>query len=265
MKQLFLIIITIVLFSSCATQKKISYFQNVQPNVEFEYLKGKDITVQSDDMLSIVVSSRNPELAMLFNLPRVQQLVGTDGQDLSQSTSRGELSGYTVNSKGNIDFPIVGEIHIAGQTKEQITSTIKNRLISDDLVKDPVVTVNFINLQFSVMGEVAKPGRYNLEKNQTTLLEALSMAGDLTIYGQRDKVFLTRDQNGKKITYQIDLRSQNVYQSSAFYVQQNDLIYVEPNKVKANQSTVNGNSFQSTSFWISVTSLLATITLLFVN
>ena len=92
MKQLFLIIITIVLFSSCATQKKISYFQNVQPNVEFEYLKGKDITVQSDDMLSIVVSSRNPELAMLFNLPRVQQLVGTDGQDLSQSTSRGELS-----------------------------------------------------------------------------------------------------------------------------------------------------------------------------
>ena len=264
-KRILLLFLIVVAFSSCATQKKISYFQDVQPNVEFEYIEGKDITVQPDDMLSIVVSSKNPELAMLFNLPHVQQLVGTDSKDLSLSSSRGELSGYTVNSKGNIDFPIVGEIHLAGQTKEEITATIKHRLISDDLVKDPVVTVNFINLQFSVIGEVARPGRYNLVKNKTTLLEALSMAGDLTVFGQRDKVFLTRDQYGKKITYQIDLRSQAVYQSPAFYVQQNDLIYVEPNKVKANQSTVNGNSFQSTSFWISIASLLTTITILFVN
>ena len=264
-KRILLSLLIAVAFSSCATQKKISYFQDVQPNVEFEYIEGKDITVQTDDMLSIVVSSKNPELAMLFNLPRVQQLVGTDSKDLSLSSSRGELSGYTVNSKGKIDFPIVGEIYIAGQTKEEIVATIKNTLISNDLLKDPIVTVNFINLQFSIVGEVLRPGRYNLVKNQTTLLEAISMAGDLTIFGQRDKIFLTRDQNGKKITYQIDLRSQDVYQSPAFYVQQNDLIYVEPNKVKANQSTVNGNSFQSTSFWISVTSLLATITILFIN
>ena len=264
-KRILLLILIIVTFSSCSTQQKISYFQNVQPNVEFDYIKGKDITVQPDDMLSIVVYSKNPELAMLFNLPRVQQLAGVDSDDLSMSYSRGELSGYTVNSKGNIDFPIVGEIHIDGQTKEEITNTIKSTLISNHLVKDPVVTVNFINLQFSAMGEVARPGRYNLRKNQTTLLEALSMAGDLTIFGQRDRIFLTRDQNGKKITYQIDLCSHNAYQSPAFYVQQNDVIYVEPNRVKANQSTVNGNIIRSTSFWLSLASFLTTITVLFVN
>ena len=264
-KRIFHLFLVVFVFSSCATQKQISYFQNVQPNVEFEYFEGKDITVQPDDMLSILVSSKNPELAMLFNLSRVQQLVGTDNEKLSLSSSRGELSGYTVNSKGNIDFPVVGEIHIAGQTKEEIVATIKNTLISKDLIKDPIVTVNFINLQFSVIGEVARPGRYNLVKNKTSILEALSMAGDLTIFGQRDKVFLTRDINGKKITYQIDLRSQDVYYSPAFYVQQNDVIYVEPNKVKANQSTVNGNTVQSTSFWISIASLLATIVVIFIN
>lgn len=253
----------VALFASCATQQQISYFQDVRPDTEFEYAKGSDITVQPDDVVSIVVSSKNPELAALFNLPKVQQIAGS-GTSTMISTSSVELSGYTINSKGNIDFPVLGEIHIAGQTKEQIAATIKTALISNDLVKDPIVTVNFINLTFSVMGEVSKPGQYNIEKNKTTILEALSMAGDLTIYGLRDKVYLTRENNDKKITYQLDMRSQDIYNSPAYYVQQNDLIYVEPNKVKANQSTVNGNTVQSTSFWISVTSLLITISLIFI-
>lgn len=264
-KKVLLLLTIVVLMASCATQKEISYFQNAQTDVEFEYAGGTDITVQPDDMLSIVVSSKNPELAMMFNLPRVQQIAGTDDKSGYATLTRGELSGYTVNSKGCVDFPVLGEIHIAGQTKEQIAETIKRELMTKKLVNDPVVTVSFINLQFFVLGEVAKPGKYYLEKNQTTILEALSTAGDLTIFGQRDKVFLTRNINNKKIIYQIDLRSKDVYQSPAFYVQQNDMIYVEPNKVKANQSTVNGNTVQSTSFWVSIASLLTTITILFVN
>lgn len=263
MRKIFLMFI-VALFASCATQQQISYFQDVQPNVEFVYTKGQDITVQPDDVVSIVVSSKNPELAMLFNLPKVQQIAGSGTSTISSVTST-ELSGYTINTLGYIDFPVVGEIHIAGQTKEQIATTIKTALVSNHLVKDPIVTVNFINLTFSVMGEVSKPGQYNLEKNQTTILEALSMAGDLTIYGMRDKVYLTRDKNGKKITYKLDMRSQSIYNSPAYYVQQNDLIYVEPNKVRANQSTVNGNTVQSTSFWISLASLLTTISLIFIN
>ncbi len=252
----------VALLASCATQQRISYFQDATPNVEFEYVKGKDITVQPDDVLSIVVSSKRPELAALFNLPRIQQ---TAGSTTSMTTSSAELSGYTIDSNGHIDFPIVGKIHIAGLTKEEIAVKIKDILISKDLVKDPVVTVNFLNLRVYILGEVASPGQYNLEKNQTTILEALSMAGDLTIYGQRDKVFLTRDKGGKKITYQLDMRSQDIYTSPAYYVQQNDMIYVEPNKVKANQSTVNGNTVKSASFWMSIASLLLTITVLFAN
>ncbi len=260
-----LILLSVVTLASCASQKKISYFQNAQPNVEFDYTDGQNITVQPEDMLSIVVSSKNPELAMMFNLPRVQQVAGTDDKNGYASLSRGELSGYTVKSNGCIDFPVIGEINIAGQTKEEIAATIKNELTSRKLVNDAVVTVSFVNLQFYVLGEVTRPGKYYIEKNQTTILEALSTAGDLTIFGQRDKVFLTRNVDDKKVTYQLDLRSQDVYQSPAFYVQQNDMIYVEPNKVKANQSTVNGNTIQSTSFWISVASLLTSVSLIFIK
>ncbi len=262
MRKIFIILFA-SLVASCTNQRQISYFQDVIPNQEFEYTEGVDITVQPDDILSIVVSSKNPELAMLFNLPKVQQIAGS-GTSTITSTSSTELSGYAINSKGCIDYPIVGEIHIAGQTKEQIAATIKKTLIDNDLIKDPVVTVNFINLTFSVLGEVSKPGQYNLERNQTTILEALSMAGDLTIYGLRDRVFLTRDTNGKKITYQLDMRSQDIYQSPAYFMQQNDIIYVEPNKVKSNQSTINGNTVQSASFWISIVSLLTTVSLIFI-
>ncbi len=263
MKNCFLVL-CVILLASCTTQKKISYFQDVRPNVESKYAEGKDITVKPDDVLSIVVSSKNPELAMLFNLPKVQQIAGS-GKSVMQSTTNIELAGYTISSKGTINFPVVGEIYIAGQTKEEIVKTISDALITNDLVKDPVVTVNFLNLTYSVMGEVSKPGLYNIEKNRTTILEALSNAGDLTIYGQRDKVFLTRTEKGKKITYQIDMRTSDLYNSPAYYVQQNDMIYVEPNKVRANQSTINGNTVQSTSFWISIVSLLTTVSLLFVK
>lgn len=263
MRKIFLLFL-VVLCASCATQREISYFQNVQPNVEFDYVKGNDIKVQPDDMIAILVSSKNPELAAMFNLARIQSTAGSLGAS-AVTSSNTTLSGYTIDSNGNIDFPVLGEIYIAGQTKEEIAKTIKSALLEDNLLKDPIVTVDYLNLQFSVMGEVASPGRYNLEKNQTSILEALSMAGDLTIYGLRNGVYLTREQDGKKITYQLDLRDQNIYQSPAYFVQQNDLIYIQPNKVRANQSTVNGNNVQSTSFWISIASLLTTISLIFIN
>ena len=258
------ILLFIFLFTSCASQKKISYFQDIQFDSVFATVEGNDITLRPDDMLSIVVSSKIPELAMLFNLPIIQQIAGTDGKNGRYSQQ--ELSGYTVDSRGNIDFPVLGEINVVGLTKEEVAVTIKDALISSDLIKDPIITINFINLQFSVLGEVSKPGRYNINKNRTTILEALSMAGDLTIYGERDRVFVIRNENGsERITYQLDLRTQDIYQSPAFYIQQNDLIYVEPNKIKANQSTVNGNAFRSTSFWISLASLLTTLTVLFIK
>lgn len=255
-KKVLLLLFVVAITASCASQKNVLYFQNAPTNVEFEYAQGEDITVTSGDMLTIVVSSKNPDLAAMFNLSKVQNGSSSGGSD--------DLA-YTIDSNGNIDFPILGTIHIAGQTKEQIAQTIKSMLITNKLVNDPVITIDFKNLQYYVLGEVTNPGTYYIEKNQTTILEALSTAGDLTIYGQRDKVFLTRNVNSKKVTYQLDLRSQDVYNSPAFYVTQNDVIYVEPNKVRANQSTVNGNTVKSATFWMSLASFVTTLVVLFAN
>ena len=135
-----------------------------------------------------------------------------------------------------------------------------------NLVKDPVVTVEFMNLTVSVLGEVANPGRFNIDKDRLTLLDALSMAGDLTVYGKRENVLVQREENGKKTLYRVNLNSgYDLYASPVYYLQQNDIVYVEPNSVRARQSTVNGNNVRSTSFWLSLASLLTTITVLIVK
>jgi polysaccharide export outer membrane protein len=152
MKNRFLIyLFAIVLFTSCHTSKEILYFQDIAVNQPEAIVGARDITVQPKDQISIMVSSKDPQLAALFNLTRVQYRAGTT--DLRSSNNNGEISGYTLDDKGNIDFPVIGTLHIAGMTKSQIAALIKKRLMEEDLVKDPVVTVEFMNLYFSVLGE----------------------------------------------------------------------------------------------------------------
>ena len=187
------------------------------------------------------------------------QQIGMEG---SSGSNRG-VSGYTVDSKGNIDFPVLGEIHIAGMTREEVAAYIKKELQSHDLIKDPVVTVEYMNLSVAVMGEVNNPGRFSIDKDNLTILDALSQAGDLTIYGKREKVLVLRKEEGKQRVYGVNLCSaEHLYTSPAYYLQQNDVVYVEPNATKARQSTVNGNNVRSTSFWISLASLLTSIAVL---
>ena len=171
----------------------------------------------------------------------------------------GEISGYTLDDKGNIDFPSVGTLHIAGMTKSQIAALVKQRLIQENLINDPVVTVEFMNLYFSVLGEVKTPGKYAITKDQITLLEAISMAGDLSIYGKRDAIFVIREENGKRVTHWVDIRSKDLFNSPVYYLRQNDVIYVQPNKVRAGQSTINENSVKSVSLWISIGSFLSSL------
>jgi polysaccharide export outer membrane protein len=245
---------------ACRSSKQIAYFQDVHSESgEFTITSPTEIIIQPKDKLSIMVSSQDLRLTNLFNLPIVSQQVG---QEATSATSRG-LSGYTVDSDGNIDFPVLGSIHIGGMTREQVAANIKEQLQSHDLIKDPVVTVEFLNLGINIMGEVTKPGRYNIDKDQITILDALSQAGDLTIYGKRENVLVLRKENGTQHVYNINLCSANdVYTSPAYYLQQNDVVYVEPNNIRARQSTVNGNNVRSTSFWISLASLLTTIAVL---
>ena len=168
--------------------------------------------------------------------------------------------------KRKIDFPVLGKIHVAGMKREEIAECIKNELIKENLVKDPVVTVEFANLCISVLGEVNSPGRFSIDRDRLTILDALSMAGDLTIYGNRSKVMVLRQEGDVQRVYGLNLTSgEHIYSSPAYYLQQNDVVYVEPNEVKARQSTVNGNNVRSTSFWISLASLLTSVAILIFN
>lgn len=248
------------MLGACSTSKNITYFQDLRPGEsELTLAAPVEIKIQPKDKLSILVNSQDPRLTNLFNLPIFTQQIGQEG---NTGSSRG-VSGYTVDTDGNIDFPVLGQLYIAGMTREEVAAYIKKELQSHDLIKDPVVIVEYMNLSISVMGEVNRPGRYNIEKDELTILDALSQAGDLTIFGKREKVLVLRKENGKQRVYGINLCSgEHLYTSPVYYLQQNDVVYVEPNETKSRQSTVNGNNVRSTSFWISLASLLTSIAVL---
>lgn len=167
------------------------------------------------------------------------------------------ISKYTVTANGDIDFPVLGMLHVEGMTRGELSGFIKGELMGQNLVKDPVVTVEFLNVGFSVMGEVASPGRYDLNKDKINVLEALSLAGDMTIQGQRENVMLIREDKTGIHSYRLDMTNlSELAKSPAFYIRQGDVIYVEPNDVRKRQTTANGNNVLSASFWVSVASLL---------
>ena len=257
---LFLLLASLAM-NSCNTSKNILYLQDATLQTPKKVTKGSNITIQPKDMVSIIVSSKDEELASLFNLNRYQSLVGGAGQ----INQRGEISGYTVDTEGCIDFPVIGLLKVIDLTRHQLASMIKDTLKNSNLIKDPVVTVDFMNLYISVMGEVKNPGRYKIERDQITLLDAISMAGDLTIFGKRDGITVIRETNGERTIYKVDIRSAELFDSPVYYLKQNDIIYIEPNKIRAGQSTINENNLKSVSLWISVASLISTISLIFLR
>ena len=248
--------------ASCSAPKNIVYMQDLQDHqVEITRIENQ-IKVQPEDKLSIVVNSKDSELSDLFNLPIVSHRVGNSSAS-SLYSSNNMVSYYTVDSNGDIDFPVIGEIHIAGMTREEVASYIKNRLVKDKLVNDPVVVVEFVNVGVILAGEVNKPGRYEVNRDHITILEALGMAGDLTIQGKRENVLVVREENGKPKAYYVDLtKAQALMNSPVYYLQQNDYVYVEPNNMRKRQSTVNGNNVLSASFWVSIASLMTSIAVL---
>lgn len=254
--------------SSCGSSKKVIYFQDLKPGEsEIRLPDAMAITIRLEDKISIVVNSRDPQLTDLFNLPIMSRQLGQSMRSSGSSVGASQgVSAYTVDANGEIDFPVLGKIRVAGMKREEIAEHIKSELMKENLVKDPVVTVEFANLCISVLGEVNNPGRFSIDRDRLTVLDALSMAGDLTIYGNRYKVLVLRQEGDVQRVYGLDLTSgEHVYSSPAYYLQQNDVVYVEPNAVKARQSTVNGNNVRSTSFWISLASLLTSVAILIFN
>lgn len=239
--------------TSCGTPKNVAYFQDLNNNPDTVItLQNRAITVKPTDKIYIGVKSKDPQISQLFNL--------TGGTSSGATNMSQDAYYYTVDSRGDIDFPVVGKIQVAGLTREEIAEKVKKSLVDASLVKDPTITVSLSNLHYSMMGEVAKPGQYAIEEEKVTILDAISKAGDLTIQGKRNDVMVLRQENGHQKIYKINLCSgRDIFSSPAYYLQQNDVVYVTPNDTKKRSSTLNGNTVQSTGFWMSISSLIVTI------
>lgn len=240
--------------TGCRTVANVSYLQDIQPGTPLEIQKTKYLTLQPGDRLRITVFSRDRELTDLFNLSG-----WTPG-----GSNTNERHPYTVRADGTVEIPTIGPVRVQGLTREQVADEIKYRLLSSKLLLDPTVVVEYYDLAFTVLGEVGHPGRIQIPKDQLTILEALALAGDLTIYGKRENVLVLRTKDGVQQSYVVDLTStRSVYGSPVYYLQQNDLIYVEPNRKKASQSDQNASTLQSLGFWMSIPSYIVTLVVLF--
>lgn len=238
-----------LLSTSCGTVKDIVYMQNDSYGVDEKIENINDIKVQPQDQVSIIVSCKEPELVSLFNLKK------PEGQ-----TSQNQLA-YTVNKDGEITFPVLGQVHVAGMNRDEIAKKIADLLKKGNWVSDPTVVVDFANLHFSVLGEVGSPGSYSITNDRITLLEGLAMAGDLTEHGERD-IVVVREKDGVRTRYVVDLRDKDLFSSPVYYLQQNDVIYVKPDNVIARQAADNPNNLKSIGLWMSICSFVATMAVL---
>ena len=247
--------VALMLLSSCATVKDIAYFQNKVVDHPEKIDKHAGIVIQPKDMLSIVVSSRNPELVVMFNLPVVSYQAGSE----VVTSGYQKLMGYVVDNDGNIDFPVLGVMHVAGLTRWELSEMIKKQLLDQKYLTDAVVTVEFMNFKVSVIGEVTSPGTYTIQGDKVTILQAISMARDLTIFGERENVSVIRERDGERVIYEVNLCDVDLFKSPAYYLQQNDIVYVQPNQNKARQSTVDDKSLRMTSIFVSGGSLIVSL------
>ena len=261
MKSKWIVILFASLFimSSCSSYKNVPYLQN--PEVVNELKKELplyDAKIMPKDLLTITVNTTDPEAAAPFNLTIQTPASASNNRNVySQPT----LQQYLVNNEGNIDFPVLGQLHVGGLTKDQAEDLIREKM-KPYLREEPIVTVRMVNYKISVMGEVARPGTFTVNNEKVNILEALAMAGDLTIWGKRDDVMLIReDAKGKREIVTLNLNDANLITSDHYYLQQNDILYVTPNKTKAKNSDIGS----STSLWFSATSILVSVASLLYN
>ncbi|MDO6518261.1 polysaccharide biosynthesis/export family protein [Zobellia uliginosa] len=242
-------VLSAVLLSSCATRKEVVYFQNTG---DFETLVDKNSFTPKfkvDDLVSIYVSTLDSEASAPFNLFRG----GAEGG------IRPEQVDYLVDKEGEIDFPVIGKIKIAGLSGEEVRVLLRDRL--SDYLKDPIINIRLRNFSISVLGEVNRPGTYPVDGERITIMEALGLAGDLTIKGKRENVMVIRDFDGTKVYTRIDLTKKEALSSPVYYLTQNDVVYVEPNNSAIKSSTLDNRA----SIYVSVASLLITSTVLLIT
>ena len=217
-----------LLFTSCTNTKRIVYFNNVKDTTFYSPNTIQQNLIEANDILSITINSLNAEASAAFNLQN-----NYIGRATTVTGSNTESGGYLVNANGDIDLPMLGALKAAGLTKNQLKDNITGLILSKKLLVDPIVDIRYLNFEVTVLGEVNKPTVITVPSEKISMLKAIGLAGDLTIYGKRENVLLIREESGKKMTRHINLNSDNFLNSPFYYLQPNDVIYVEPNKNKA--------------------------------
>lgn len=247
----------LLLASSCTTTKDVQYIQDLTPNAIESTMSNSGLLIEPDDLLSIIVTTKDPELGTLFNL-QPGTLTTELNSTVTNSMSNKLEMGYRVDEQGDIVFPQLGTIHVSGLNRRQLESMIKQRILKEGLLKDFSVSVSFQNSKISILGDVAKPGNYDFKDDKYTILQALADAGDLNITAERE-VLVIREKNGKRELHNVDLKSRTLFDSPAYYLQQNDVIYVLPNDVKAAQRDLNSNQWRQVSTWMGLASFVASM------
>lgn len=218
--------LSLLLMSSCASREEIAYFSETGLSKASKEIGSYTPTLSADDLLEISVAALDMQAVGPFNG------IGIDG-DIAASVKKT----YLIDQNGNIEFPIVGDVKLAGLTRLEAIDILKEKI--EAYVKDPIVSVKIVNFKITVLGEVAHPGTFKIDHERVTILEALGLAGDMTIFGERQNVLVIREKDGKKTYTRIDLTTDEIFNSDVYYLSQNDVVYVEPNGDRMNQSKSN--------------------------
>jgi polysaccharide export outer membrane protein len=251
MKAFFTYALLILITSSCATNRKLTYFSNLNVGSDYKAEIKNDIEpkIQADDLLGITVSSLSSESNALFNGGTVAPPTGAIAGSASPVVAKsGE--GYLVNKEGEITFPVLGKMKLSGLTKEEAAEKLTNEIKKS--VKNPTVNVRFLNFKITVIGEVNKPSTFTVPTEKVTILEALGFAGDMTAFGRRENVLIIREKDGVRSVVRVDFTNKDLLNSQYFYLQQNDVVYVEPVKAKVLQSSAS-------SFYLPIISVAASV------
>jgi polysaccharide export outer membrane protein len=234
-----------MVFPSCVNSRKIVYLDNISDTIVNSPGLNNEAIIQKSDILNITVSSLNPAASSIFNTPNfVSPMSAAAGNSATGTGSLGGSSssspvaggqqpmGYLVDVDGNIKFPVLGSVRADGLSKRQLEDKLAKAMIDKKLLLDPIVSIRFVNFRVTVIGEVARPSTINVTNERISILEALGLAGDLTIYGKRQNVLLIREEGTKKIIHRMDLTSKDVLSSPFYYLKTNDIVYVEPNNAR---------------------------------
>ncbi len=251
----------LLILSSCGSYKKMGYLKNVETLTpeQLSTVKENTARIKPGDLLTIYVNAIDPMGVISFNLPIMP--MQTDGSVVTTSTLG--IQSYIVDTNGDIEFPVLGKLHIRGKTRNEVEEMIKSQIYPKHVTQEPIVTVRYVNYRVSVMGEVNRPGVYTFPTENVNIMEALAMAGDLTIFGKRDNILLIReDVDGSKQYVRLNLQDKNLALSPYFYMQQNDILYIEPNKARGNSASIGATenlTISIVSTLISVVTLLVTV------